>query len=247
MIIAAKIISSFLIPPGIFILIFILLYFISKSKLVKWIALLSALTVYFLSTFFGLYVLAYPLENLYPVPTISEDPNSVTIVLSGGITYHNGTEQLSRATFKRLYSGFEVVSKTKGKILVSGGKTFKNDTVASAEIMKDVLLKLGIPKDRIIIQNESRNTLQDALYSKKLLKNYHEDKIYLVTSAMHMRRSLYVFSKAFKNTKIIPVPSDFIVDEKVNILQFFPNFGVFFINSFAIHEIIGKIWYDIGG
>jgi uncharacterized SAM-binding protein YcdF (DUF218 family) len=220
---------------------------LSKSKKVKYIAIISGLFVYILSTFFGLYLLSYPLENAYKVPTPSVDPSSVTIVLSGGITYHDGREQLSRSTFKRLYEGFIVAKKAKGKILVSGGKVFNNESVASSHIMKKVLIEFGFPKNKIIVQDQSRNTYEDAVYSKKILSKIKTDKIYLVTSAMHMRRSFDIFSKVFEKKKIIPVPTDFIVDEKINILQFFPNFGVFFTNCFAVHEILGKIWYDIGG
>ncbi len=234
-------------PPGILIPIFFLLAKISKSKSVKYIALISAVSVYILSTFFGSYLLSYPLENAYKTPVPSVDSSSITIVLSGGITYHDGEEQLSRSTFKRLYEGFIIAKKTKGKILVSGGKIFNNESVASSHIMKKVLIQFGFPKSKIMVQDQSRNTYEDAIYSKKLLSKTRINKIYLVTSAMHMRRSLDIFSKVFETTKIIPVPTDFIVDEKINVLQFFPNFGVFFTNCFAIHEILGKIWYDFGG
>jgi uncharacterized SAM-binding protein YcdF (DUF218 family) len=247
MLILTKIISSFLIPPGIFILIFMLLYLISKSKVVKYIALFSAIGIYFLSTIFGSYILSRPFEDAYTTPKLTADPSSVVIVLSGGIVYHQGKEKLSRATFKRLYKGFEVVSKTKGKILVSGGKIFSNTSIASAMLMKKVLMELGIPENKIIVQDRSKNTVQDALYSKKILENYKKDKIYLVTSAIHMKRALDIFINTFKNIKIIPVPCDFVVDEQINILQFFPNFGVFFVNSFAIHEILGDLWYKVAG
>ncbi len=247
MILLIKIISSFLIPPGILIILSFFIYLLAKSRLIKIISLIAIVIIYFLSTFFGLYFLSYPLENAYSVPSITEDPSAITIVLSGGMTYHDGIPYLSRATFRRLYTGFKTIRKTKGKILISGGKIFSNESIASADLMEKRLIEFGIPKNRILVQDNSKNTYQDAVYSKELLKKYKFDKVYLVTSAMHMKRSLDIFKKIFKNTKIIAVPSDFIVDEHVNILQFFPDFGVFFINSFAIHEILGKIWYDIGG
>ncbi len=61
--------------------------------------------------------------------------------------------------------------------------------------MKEFATKLVVPDERIISETESRNTRENALYTKKILKKINAQKVILVTSAFHMPRSYAVFKK----------------------------------------------------
>ncbi len=94
------------------------------------------------------------------------------------------------------------------KIVFTGGSglIIKTD-LAEAEIAELLLLELGISRDRIILEDKSRNTYQNATLSKKLLNNNINGNWILVTSAYHMPRSVGVFRNIGWNT--IPFPVDY--------------------------------------
>ena len=56
------------------------------------------------------------------------------------------------------------------------------------------LLNMGIDSNRIIIEPYSRNTMENASYTAKIIKN-NQEKSLLITSAIHMRRAKMCFTK----------------------------------------------------
>lgn len=95
------------------------------------------------------------------------------------------------------------------KIVVSGGsgKLFQQQ-YRDADFARQQLLDFGIPTTDVLTENASRNTFENALFSKKLLDSLHiKGPFLLITSAMHMKRSLAVFEKA--DLPIEPYPAHF--------------------------------------
>ena len=72
------------------------------------------------------------------------------------------------------------------KILYSGGG-------AEAQLGKKVLMRLGIERERIIIEDRSRNTAENARLSKIVAAPKQSEKWLLVTSAFHMPRAMGAF------------------------------------------------------
>lgn len=87
-----------------------------------------------------------------------------------------------------------------GKIIVSGGSgtLLSEEENTEAEKMKKVLLISGVAEEDIWLEESSRNTHENALFTQALLqqKNLPKDRLLLVTSAFHMRRALGCFHKA---------------------------------------------------
>lgn len=85
------------------------------------------------------------------------------------------------------------------KILVSGGQNgvLKEDDFSEARFIKNNLIHLGIPANDILTEDSSRNTVENATFSKQLLqKNQLEiHQIVLITSAFHMQRAKSIFEK----------------------------------------------------
>lgn len=100
-------------------------------------------------------------------------------------------------------------------IIVSGGsgKLITEDEPTEAELIKNVLLISGVAEEDIMTEAQSRNTHENAVFTARLLKENKlpENKLLLVTSAFHMRRSLGCFKKA----GLLPAPysADFYADE----------------------------------
>lgn len=94
------------------------------------------------------------------------------------------------------------------KIIVSGGQNgmFKEDDFSEAAFIKNNLVDLGIPDQDIFIENASRNTIENARYSKVILKQLGLEKktIVLITSAFHMQRANAIFKKQGIATRTYP-------------------------------------------
>jgi uncharacterized SAM-binding protein YcdF (DUF218 family) len=72
------------------------------------------------------------------------------------------------------------------RILYSGGGT-------EAPLGKEILIRLGVERERIIVEDRSRNTAQNARLSKIIAAPKPSDKWVLVTSAFHMPRAMGAF------------------------------------------------------
>ncbi len=128
-------------------------------------------------------------------------------------------------------------------IFASGG--YATSTSATSLIAKNILLKLGVKKSGIIVEDRSFDTAQNALYTAMICKKNKFKRIILVTSAYHMQRAMFLFKKAFKKTGtgIIPYPTDYKSNYSYNFYSFMPGLGSLTISGEAIHEYLGIIYY----
>ena len=168
----------------------------AKKRLLinKWILSFSLLLLIFI-LFFSPFSLTFIGKLL-----IKSDPPSksdIIIVLAGerGERVLHGVE-----LFKKGYAD---------KILFSGGSIVNfpdGQKITWAGLMKDYAIRLGVPETAIILQDESRSTQEDALFSFKLLKDRHLSSVMLVTSPYHSRRAYIIFKKIFKDIEIHSAP-----------------------------------------
>jgi len=79
-------------------------------------------------------------------------------------------------------------------IISSGGFLSTDDPSYSVgDVMRDELLRLGIPGDRILVEGGAQNTHEEAVAIERMLRPLHPDHVVLVTSEIHMRRSVGAF------------------------------------------------------
>jgi len=128
----------------------------------------------------------------------------VTVVLGGMAEYNNDLDRISlRRGGDRIWQAIHLYLIDKvNKILISGDSGYLVDKgLNEAEQFKQILMEECIPEEDILVESVSKNTYQNALESKKILdKTPHQEKVLLVTSALHMRRSKACFQKVgFKN------------------------------------------------
>ena len=124
----------------------------------------------------------------------------VAIVLGGMAEYDNNLDRLSlRRGGDRIWQTMHLyhVGKVDKIMIVGANGDIYDKGLNEAVQFRDILLDFGIPDTDIIIEENSKNTYQNAVESKKVLKDYPDiEKILLVTSALHMKRSKACFEKA---------------------------------------------------
>ena len=188
------------------------------------------------------------LEYQYPplISTAASDfvPDEVVpqvrwiVVLGGGhISDPNIpiTSQLSGASLVRLIEAIRLHNQIPGsKLILSEGKVF--DPVPGAETMAEVAKALGVKQEDLILESESKDTIDEARIIKSIVGN---DKFILVTSASHMPRSMGMFKKL--GMQPIPAPTGYIMKEKQGISP-----GDFFPSSDELRKAEGVIYEYLG-
>jgi uncharacterized SAM-binding protein YcdF (DUF218 family) len=135
------------------------------------------------------------------------------------------------------------------KILLTGGSGFVNfQEWKESGLIADVLLKSGVKSQDIILENNSRNTYENAAYSAKILKERNYGSSYLlITSATHMRRSMACFEKAGIHTE------PFSADPRSGSGIYTPDKIIqpdaeYLVNwDQLLHEWVGMIMYKLAG
>ncbi|MDX2174579.1 MAG: YdcF family protein [Bacteroidota bacterium] len=136
------------------------------------------------------------------------------------------------------------------KIIFTGGSgsiEFKDSY--EAIYVKKYLLSINFPDSALIIESKSKNTYENAVFTKKIMDSLQMNGSYLlVTSGYHMPRSIAVFKKAgYKNitpyiTNRVSGKRRFTFDHLL-----IPNVDALFSLNFLIHEWIGFIIYKLKG
>lgn len=127
-------------------------------------------------------------------------------------------------------------------IFISGGNgNLFNNNYKESETIKDFLIKNKIDSNDIKIENQSRNTKENAINSAKLLDKKNE--YILITSAIHMKRSILCFEN--EGLKIIPFSVDNSMSYSSNKIEYIllPRSRVLENWEDLIHEIIGYYVY----
>lgn len=147
------------------------------------------------------------LENQYPYLTAEHNPTADAIVVLGGHTANNRTnwfEDLNQnKTTSRVERGAELYKAQKAPYIVVSGAALDGGT-SEAQGMARFLRQQGIPESAIILEEQSFNTKENAMYSAKQLRERGATTILLVTSALHTPRSVATFQK--ENLHIIAAP-----------------------------------------
>ena len=208
----SKLLPQLVYPAGIIFLILIAaILLISHRKLLK-ILLITALILLWVSgNSYPAAFLTRSLETTYP-PFTGEETAEVIVVLGGGTetkSYPRQITEISGAGDRILYAS-DLYQKGFGKYLLTGGSYINwiHQTESSpASELAEIAEKLGVPKDKIIIQNTSVNTREEAVNDAEILSKMGVGKIILVTSATHMRRAVGLFEA--QGLDVIPAPTDY--------------------------------------
>lgn len=136
------------------------------------------------------------------------------------------------------------------KIIVSGGSgiLIKKEPDEASFLRKE-LIRNGIPDSAIIIEKKSKNTYENAVFSKKIVDSLHLLPPYIiVTSAIHVPRSAKVFAKAgFTNYTMYPCNYDVVENKYVLEDYLIPDISLLKKWKDFIKEIVGTKVYQLTG
>ncbi len=123
------------------------------------------------------------------------------------------------------------------RLLFSGGKVF--EPAKEAELMARLAQELGALPDNLVIEDDSLDTEDQARLIKELVG---QERFLLVTSAVHMPRSMALFQK--QGLHPVPCPVGHLVKQPQawSPDQFFPNSGGLRKVEAAAHEYLGLAW-----
>lgn len=99
-------------------------------------------------------------------------------------------------------------------ILSGGGVNWYGESSPEADDMAEILDAMGVPSSAVVLERESLTTYENAVKTKEILDERGIEQILLVTSAVHMPRSLWIFKKQGINA--IPAPTDFIANPPID-------------------------------
>ena len=154
--------------------------------------------------------LTIALENRFPRWEEAGPPPAGIIVLGGAVSAYRlatrGEVGLTDAA-ERILVVPELARKfPDAKIVYSGGDPgLFTKHGSEAAVIPALFEKLGVPPDRITLESRSRNTAENAVYSKALVAPKPGERWLLVTSAMHMPRAIGAFREAGFPVEAYPV------------------------------------------
>ena len=123
-------------------------------------------------------------------------------------------------------------------LLVSGGDS-QHHGMAEAAVYAPVLRRLGVPAQDLQLESRSMNTWQNAQFSRPLLQAYDPQKLVLVSSAIHLRRSMLYFTHF--GLRPVPVHGDMVAA----MLTAWPRSSNLALCDDALHEYLGVAQYHV--
>ena len=185
-------------------------------------------------------------------PAVTEPPSKVDgIIVAGGIvdpvmTHDRGQLSIGGAV-ERLFAMAALAKRYPGaKLIFTGGSgALLDQDKKEARLIAPLLRDLGVDPARVTFEAQSRNTAENAAFSRRLADPKAGETWLLVTSAFHMPRAVGCFRRV--GWPVVPYPVDYLTrGESAPPIHF--NFG-YGVGSFAgaVHEFIGLAVYRLTG
>jgi uncharacterized SAM-binding protein YcdF (DUF218 family) len=247
MFVLKQFLKAFLLPPLPWILMLLAVVIFWRRRWARKLLFVTlCLIVVLHSGVFG-YLLRYPLESRYSplIDPAKAEPYDAIVVLTASMIPAEGLipfPTIDGSMFRRLEEAWRLYRIRPRPIVVSGGHV-NPFTPAKDEnrIARDYLIRWGVPKTDVIGEGNSRDTFESAVEIEKLLRQKGWKRYLLVTSAVHMPRSMLAFKA--KAPEPIPAPGDFSVGAfELEPFHFFPSEGAARGILVSVHEYVG--WLD---
>ncbi|NEN74937.1 YdcF family protein [Pelistega sp. NLN82] len=188
------------------------------------------------------------LENKYPYIPPPLQPTAEAIVVFGGNTANNRINWFDAYPTSKKHARIDTADdlyfmEKAPKIIVSGAAL--DGSTSEAKGMATQLIQRGVPKEVIRIENQSTTTRENGFYVDKILKQEGIKQILLVTSSLHMPRSMAVMHKLGYQPIAAANPPQIILPDTVN--PFLPNARALEASRSIIKEYLGLLTYRLRG
>jgi uncharacterized SAM-binding protein YcdF (DUF218 family) len=197
-------------------------------------------------------ILILPLEQRFPPWDSSRGAPDGIVVLGGSIlpdvATTRGVDSALNDAAERITATVELARKyPNARIVFTGGNAslFENVTSEAAVAVR-AFVALGVASDRITAEEQSRNTVENAVFSRLIAQPKPGERWILVTSAFHMPRAMAVFRAAGFPVEAYPV--DYRTRGPGDVARVFPILAEGLAQTdFALHEWVGLVAYRLTG
>lgn len=184
-----------------------------------------------------------PLENRYEQPSLTILHDAKAIIALGGGSYggvkdYDGKGQITGDTANRLFMVLRLHQALRLPIVFSGGLVFTH-SANEADAGYRLLKACGVDDKYLIKESQSRNTVENARFTRQICEQKGFDMVILVTSAYHMPRSVLLFEREGMN--VIPYPTDYKTDNNTvpDAFAFIPEIHNLRNTAIALKEYLG--------
>jgi uncharacterized SAM-binding protein YcdF (DUF218 family) len=165
------------------------------------------------------------------------------VLLGGGSEMTDQGPEMGAFSYGRLVKAFELYRSCKSRsedcrIVSSAGDT-SGYGKSEAELYAEALERLGAARSDLIVEGRSMNTWQNAQFTAEILAGQQPDRVVLVTSGLHVRRSVLYFSHF--GVRPLGVRADY-GHAPVSLL---PRAYSIMMADVAIHEYLGVLRYHV--
>jgi uncharacterized SAM-binding protein YcdF (DUF218 family) len=200
-------------------------------------------------------VLTGTLEGWYPPFDTTRSATFDAIVVLGGGASGKGSlrpvDELGDLSARRATCGVDLYLRGFARKLVfSGGDgSISGKGPKEAVEMKRWAMRLGVPEEAITIEDQSRNTYENAVHTQRILGNA---TVLLVSSADHMLRAMALFRKAGVNPTAAPCgyhvkdhPSQYL--RELTLFKLLPDAAALTRTTYSMNELVGTLVYWVTG
>ena len=188
------------------------------------------------------------LENQYPRPPWPAHVDGVLMLGSGfdtGLLRIRHAPQTNIGAY-RLVEGYAAARHyPDARIVFSGGSgALRGQRFSEAETARIILEEMGLDPKRLVLEARSRNTYENIVFTKEIVKPKPGQVWLLATSAIHMPRAMAIARK--QGWPMVPWPTDYFTapNSKGDWLFVADNLGM---ADYAVHEWIGMLAYRLTG
>jgi uncharacterized SAM-binding protein YcdF (DUF218 family) len=201
-----------------------------------------------LSTNVFAWILSLPLECWYDHNSAAPSQRPEAIVVLAGSTHSPSPNQPyvypAEDTYQRLQHALWLFKHWGSSlpILVCGGTG--DDDEPYSHTMGKVLESAGVPSNLIWIEDQSKNTHENAMFGSEILRSHGVSLVALVVEANSMWRAASSFQK--NGINVLPAPIRF-TQLNFKLTDIFPSWQPIALNGEHIHELVGLLWYRSRG
>lgn len=173
------------------------------------------------------------------------------VILLGGLLDHGATRSSGQPSYndnvERLLTTFDLLRTGRAKnAILSGGPAGPSDPVVEARVLGAQLEAWGVDRSRILLEEGSRNTRENATASERIAREHHFERLLLVTSAPHMQRAMDCFREV--GLAVDPLPVDYRSFDPANAGEsWLPRAGLLADSEHALRELSGRWIYRLIG
>jgi uncharacterized SAM-binding protein YcdF (DUF218 family) len=196
-------------------------------------------------------VLLRPLEERFPPPP-ADIPAPAGIIVLGGAVDTEKSEARGQIYFRpdaaRMTAGVELTRRySSARLVFTGGSGgLLGEGPAEAIGARKLWLSLGVPEERMMFEAKSRNTWENALFTRDLVKPKPGETWLLVTSAWHMPRSVGIFQHLGFDVIAYPVAYRTFGDAR-DFLRPTRVFDKVIMLDYGVREWVGLLAYRLAG